>query len=298
MDMRCKICDGLLFKYIGKPRTNPVFPRILKNDYRIFQCQRCDYYFIFPEIDLSQEEWKKFYETDYFQVAKQTQWHKRIRQKERIERLELLENSLKIAKGKFLDMGCGEGLVLKNAELLGFEPYGLDIARNLENTDSDRYHFFLGNVFEANYPDEYFSAIYMDSVLEHLSNPMETLKELKRILKPGGALLIVVPNEDSMENSFKKLCYRLIFQAGKYGKIKPFIAPYHIQGFNKKSLSHALKSIGLNLLVLQDFGGNYPFWKNDRIGSKPFFADIFLYGIGLLSIVWKNQIQILAIAKK
>ena len=45
----------------------------------------------------------------------------------------------------------------------------------------------------------------MDSVLEHIINPIEALNELKRILKPGGILFFIVPNEDSLINSFIKI---------------------------------------------------------------------------------------------
>lgn len=138
----------------------------------------------------------------------------------------------------------------------------------------------------------------MDSVLEHLINPMETLKELKRILMPGGVLLLVVPNEDSMENSFKKLCYWLILQPAKYGKIKPFISSYHIQGFTKKTIKYLIKENNLKLLVSKDFGGNYPFWRGYKFGSKDFFINLSLYLIGLISTLKKEQIQLLALLKK
>ena len=204
---------------------------------------------------------------------------------------------MSINKEKFLDMGCGEGFVLKEAHINGFEPYGVDIANNLTSSNSN-YKFFKGNIFEANFPDNYFSAIYMDSVLEHILNPMEILKELRRILKPGGVFFLIVPNEDSLINRFTHLCYSLTFTSHKYRKIRPFVSPYHVQGFNPTSLKKALTLSGFSEINIKGFGGDYTFWKRYKFGTINYFWQIFIYPIGLLSIIMKNQIQIKGLAVK
>lgn len=167
-----------------------------------------------PEIDLSQDEWQELYEDNYFADHNVTEWQRNLHAKERKERLSYIDSKLKIKKEKFLDMGCGEGFVLNTAHKDGYEVYGVDIAGNL-TPDHSSYNFFKGNIFDANFPDNYFSAIYMDSVLEHIMKPMETLKELRRILKPGGVFFLIVPNEDSLFNKFTQLSYMLTFSSKK-----------------------------------------------------------------------------------
>ena len=81
-------------------------------------------------------------------------------------------------------------------------------------------------------------------------------------------------------------------------RIKPFFHPYHIQGFNKKSLEFAIKHSGFRILQLSEFGGNYTFWKAYKIFSLPFIREILLYPFGLLSIPIKRQIQLKAILTK
>jgi len=284
-------------RYIGKPKTPKEIPRILDNNYKIYQCINCQYYFILPEIDLSQKEWQDLYENNYFESYNVTDWQQSLHLKERKERLSLIESKMKIAKERFLDMGCGLGFVLTEASISGFEPYGVDIANNLTPSNSN-FHFFKGSIFEAKFPDNYFSAIYMDSVLEHIVKPMDTLKELKRILKPGGAFFLIVPNEDSLINRFNHLCHYLTFTTYKYGKIKPFVTPYHVQGFNPNSLQMALTISGFSEIKIKGFGGKYTFWKACKFGTIQYFWHLFNYPIGLLSIIMKNQIQIMGLAVK
>jgi SAM-dependent methyltransferase len=297
MEIKCKICGSNEMKLIGKPVINREFPRASQQNYKIYQCRKCKYYFVSPEIDLSQEEWRRLYEDGYFAESNITEWQRKLHDSERKNRLKYIQSKLKIEKGKFLDLGCGEGYVLQEAYNNGFEPYGVDIAYNLAPGNSN-FNFFKGNIFEANFPDNYFSAIYMDSVLEHILNPMETLQELHRILKPGGVLFEIVPNEDSLHNDTIKIIYTLTLQSKKYGRIKPFISPYHIHGFNPVTLKRALAITGFSEIDIEGFGGNYTFWKAYKFGSMKYFWQLFYYPIGLLSVLMKNQIQLMALAIK
>jgi 2-polyprenyl-3-methyl-5-hydroxy-6-metoxy-1,4-benzoquinol methylase len=262
------------------------------------QCRNCDYYFVNPAIALTQDEWKVLYESDYFGKAQKTPWQVELNKKEMKERIDLIIANLGIEKGKFLDMGCGEGYMLKEAAVNGFEPYGIDIAYNLLPKYAERYHFTRGSIFEAKFPDNYFSVVYMDSVLEHVPNPLETLAELKRILKPGGIMMVIVPNEDSTMNAVTKLAYYAALQPNKYGKIKPFVTPYHIQGFNKRSLQALFSRLHLRVISINGFGGNYPFWKAHKAFSKPYFVSLFAYPFGLYSVRVGKQIQLMSILQK
>lgn len=297
MEIKCKICGSIESKLIGKPVIYKTFPRVSQNNYQIFQCCKCKFYFVSPKIDLSQEEWGILYENDYFIAANVTPWQKKLHDSERKMRLKSILSKLKIEKGKFLDMGCGEGFVLIEAEKCGFEPYGVDIAYNLSPENSNL-NFFKGNIFEANFPDDYFSAIYMDSVLEHILNPMETLHELHRILKPGGVFFIIVPNEDSLDNFTIKLIRNLFFQSHKYGKIKPFIAPYHVNGFNKNSLRTAFEKNKFKEIEISTFGSTYTFWRAYKFGSRQYVQHILMYPIGLFSAILNRQAQLMSLSIK
>jgi len=55
-----------------------------------------------------------------------------------------------------------------------------------------------GNLEAAEFPSRHFDAITMNHVIEHVPDPIGTLKECCRVLKPGGKLVVVTPNIDSL----------------------------------------------------------------------------------------------------
>lgn len=292
----CKICHCQNLNYIGKPLINTDIPRVKKKNHKIFQCSNCKFYFILPKIDLSQTEWSKLYGKDYFKNSNITRWKSNLHNIERSNRISLIKSKLKIEKGRFLDMGCGEGYVLNEAKKHGFEAYGIDIANNLAiKTDII---FYEKSIFEANFPENYFSVIYMDSVLEHIESPLQILNELNRILKPGGVILVIVPNEDSQMNDIIKLIYTLRFKSTMYSKIKPFIPPYHINGFNRSSLKKTLETSNFKSIEIQGFGGNYKYWKAYKFGTKNYFFRLLTYPLERISIIRNRQIQLMATAQK
>ena len=104
----------------------------------------------------------------------------------------------------------------------------------------------------------------MDSVLEHVDDPISLLKVMNHILKPNGVGFLIVPNEDSLINDTKKLLYSLMLKKSEFGRIKPFVPPYHINGFNCRSLKYAIEVAGFKVIKVSQFAGNYKFWKDDN----------------------------------
>ncbi len=103
---------------------------------------------------------------------------------------------------KLLDLGCGSGYFLKFAKLRGWEVYGVemsnyaaDIARKQGISVSTK------SVTEANFLSEEFDVITMFNVLEHMTNLNEVMANNYRWLKPGGLLVVEVPNVNSMQRN-------------------------------------------------------------------------------------------------
>ncbi|MBA2735093.1 MAG: class I SAM-dependent methyltransferase [Acidobacteria bacterium] len=104
------------------------------------------------------------------------------------------------------DLGCGSGVIL--SEILKMKPlwtgHGLDIsheavkyARRLaaHKRVADRTSFRAGNVTHLPYADESLNLIIASEIIEHMPEPEIVVGEIRRVLKPGGQLILTMPLE-------------------------------------------------------------------------------------------------------
>lgn len=98
-------------------------------------------------------------------------------------------------KGKLLDVGFGAGGYLRAARDAGWEPFGVDVsAAAVEAARRRGLQALAGPLERAGFgPDTFDAAIAIHS-LEHYPDPVLTLREIRRVLKPGGVILVSVPN--------------------------------------------------------------------------------------------------------
>lgn len=103
---------------------------------------------------------------------------------------------------KILDVGCGDGFYTEKIARKGAEVTGIDIrkkalirARN--RALSQKLHFLEMNAEELDFPENYFDKVISFCVIEHLQDDEKTLRQIARLLKPGGRLFI---SADSLSN--------------------------------------------------------------------------------------------------
>lgn len=104
---------------------------------------------------------------------------------------------------RILDVGCGRGFYIHALSLYDFpkEIYGIDINEKYlqiaqqEITDK-RVKIAKGDIFNLNFPDNFFDFIICSEILEHLPSDTLALKNLHKVLKKNGTLLVSVPNEN------------------------------------------------------------------------------------------------------
>jgi len=115
--------------------------------------------------------------------------------------------------GKILDLGCGTGDTLVLLKKLGWDVYGMDIDKNAISIGKKRglNNLKLGTYKELDkYPDNYFDAIRLYHVIEHLDNPSLCLNLIREKLKKGGELIMGTPNMGSLVSKiFKSYWYNL-----------------------------------------------------------------------------------------
>jgi ubiquinone/menaquinone biosynthesis C-methylase UbiE len=115
-----------------------------------------------------------------------------------------LFNAFNMQEGmRFLEPGCGRGEHLRLFKNLGVDTYGLDLSPESPIFAKDL-NIQLCDVEKERlpYPDNYFDVIYSKSFLEHLRDPKKFLNEAHRVLKPGGLLLSLVPDWESVYKKF------------------------------------------------------------------------------------------------
>jgi 2-polyprenyl-3-methyl-5-hydroxy-6-metoxy-1,4-benzoquinol methylase len=104
------------------------------------------------------------------------------------------------------DLGCGSGVIL--SEILIMKPlwtgYGLDIsessiryARGLaaHKQVAERASFRTGNIAKLPYPDQSLDLIVASEIIEHMPEPEKVVKEIARVLRPQGKLVLTMPLE-------------------------------------------------------------------------------------------------------
>jgi SAM-dependent methyltransferase len=101
-------------------------------------------------------------------------------------------------EARLLDVGCSSGAFLMTARKMGLDTAGVEpSAEAAETARRAGLNVFTGFLEAARFPDASFDAATLIEVIEHLRDPRPLLAECRRVLKPGGILLITTPNAAS-----------------------------------------------------------------------------------------------------
>lgn len=140
-------------------------------------------------------------------------------------------------KGRILDIGAAAGFFLKVAKDNGWETYGVEPSKWLVDYGNRNFQVNMkqGALKDGEYPDDFFDVITMWDVLEHTADPLSELKEVYRILKPCGILVVNFPNINCM-------------LARLAGRRWWFILSVHLYYFTTKTLKAMLNVAGFEFL--------------------------------------------------
>lgn len=145
-----------------------------------------------------------------------------------------LINSLQSDKGRILDIGAGTGDFLSVAKQNGWQTIGVEPSDKAKAIAKNKGVSFVEKTTELQ--NNSFDVISMWHVLEHVPNLDEQIKELKRLLKPNGTLIIAVPN-------FKS------FDAKHYGKFwAAYDVPIHFWHFSKTAIKSLFQKEKMKLV--------------------------------------------------
>lgn len=196
-EVPCPLCGASSFR-----------PRHWIRGYTIVDCTRCGLTHVNPQP--TDRTLARFYET----VFHTPDWYQRFPHLRDFDYfgeaagdvaghasyVELIRHH--IARGSWLDVGCGHGRLAAEAKAAGYDAFGLDpnplatrAAR--ERLGADR--VFPSSVETAGFPTGRFTIVSLVGTIEHVKRPLETLREIHRILAPGGLILVQTPNLASLQ---------------------------------------------------------------------------------------------------
>ncbi len=97
-----------------------------------------------------------------------------------------------------LDLGCGSGDQMALWREGGLDVWGVDISPIAADAGSKRgLRIFSGEIWDAGFAGGCFDIVYANQVIEHTRETNAILEEIKRVLKPGGVLIMGAPNTGS-----------------------------------------------------------------------------------------------------
>jgi SAM-dependent methyltransferase len=110
-----------------------------------------------------------------------------------------------VPEGRLLDVGFGSGQWLLSMRKRGWQVDGVDFDQQaVQAATKLGLAVRCGSLEQQNFPKQTFDAVTMSHVIEHLPDPVRTLQECARILKPGGRLILWTPNTSSLGHRLLK----------------------------------------------------------------------------------------------
>jgi len=115
----------------------------------------------------------------------------------------IVENYFKPNYETLLDVGCGRGEHLREFQKLGYQVRGVDLSNEAKELLKDMEIEIVDIEKEPlPYGDSSFDVVFNKSLIEHLNNPENFMRESYRVLKPGGRLVTMTPDWESVYKIF------------------------------------------------------------------------------------------------
>jgi 2-polyprenyl-3-methyl-5-hydroxy-6-metoxy-1,4-benzoquinol methylase len=223
-----------------------LFPASVAQVNQIVRCNRCGLMYANPRKEADHVEIQSWPDDPNFDFEKE---HPQRFEKERLQvrdfdRSRALLNRLHPSRGKIVEVGSSLGFLLAAMRQDGWSVLGVEPDRNASRyaIAKQRIETINSTLEAARLPDEFADAVVMLHVIEHVPDPVGTLREIRRILKPGGHLILETPRYDT-------LMFRLLGS-----RERSLSCDGHIFFFTTDTLRTAYTAAGLELERLEYTG--------------------------------------------
>lgn len=205
----CCICEHSASKVIGSGED---YEYHTSNDtFYAMQCDTCSLVYLNPRPSVS--EFQTIYPPNYHAFdfsPKKFGFVYKVRAG--LEANRALKRCSFLGDGaRILDVGCGDGFHLKLLQEYGNKTWtleGIDLdERAVREVTKSGIKVHLGTVEEMRLPKESYDLVFLIQTIEHVENPLSVLSAIYDLLKPGGKLVVVTDNTDSLDFGFYKKRY-------------------------------------------------------------------------------------------
>ncbi len=212
--------------------------------FHAYQCDECGTVYLNPRPDVS--EFERIYPSEYHSLeftGESFSFVHRIRS--RLEARRLLRYCRGMNEGaRILDVGCGDGFHLSLLRTYGDPTWrleGIDFDRRAVDAGRSKgLEVHLGDLGEVGLDPSAYDVVYTLQTIEHVAHPNEFLRSINRLLKPGGRLVVVTDNNESLDFGLFKKHYW-----GGYH------FPRHWNLFNSRSLSRLARDTGFEVEAME-----------------------------------------------
>ena len=164
-----------------------------ENGFCLGQCPSCSLLYVdkMPSVEVRMTEMESgHFANNQVVVGAQHQLSNETARRDHLQRYVDVAAGL-VVSGRWLDVGCGAGSLLLLAESAGYEVEGVELtADRREIARSAGLKVHDAPVEDLHFGDHTFQVISLINVFSHLTDPAATLRELRRILSPGGVLVL------------------------------------------------------------------------------------------------------------
>ncbi len=256
--IQCDLCQADDFRVLGyRNRIARLAPKGTYK-YRVVRCKRCGLIYVNPQPRLDSFKAVELYDSDYYTTHPMFAINNEVIFA-RFHRAELEQIEQFAPVGQLLEVGCAHGDFLQEAFLRGWEVTGIDVSEAAISEGRRKFGLplFRGTLDEVALPDSFFNVVYCNHVLEHTPSPHAVVAAAYTRLKPGGLLVIGVPNEEALSTLIGNLRAK-VFREDWTSHLCP---PLHLFGFTRDSLCRLLEKVGLSVVKLWTSGAgssHYP----------------------------------------
>jgi len=204
----CPLCSGAGARTIRTEREGT-----------LVRCDRCSFMFVYPRP--TEDELKLLYDDEYFSgedLAKCLDFRKPV-----FEQCLTTLKSVARGYGRLLDVGCATGEFVQEAAAWGWDAEGIESSRTAASFARTQKGLSVHNADLESVPfsQNSFDAVTLLDVLEHLLHPRDAMQRVHGLLRPGGIVVVRLPN-----------------------------TRYHLNHFTPKTLRGLLQTVGFKVLQI------------------------------------------------